>query len=272
MSDSTHPTAAPPAPANDQYDPDEAALDPEIAALLTFEPVPRARVVEGSWTPELQREFIARLAVHGSSNKACDELGKNRTGMNRLYNNPRGASFRAAWDGAVELSRRREAERAPMDFVSPGTKPPTVDHRRKKPVRAAGEQGLPGQVLNEYGEWEDEDSFQRRGEEARDSISNKLRRARRLYLREISGCPGKRAAFEMLTELPIDWDKAERLEPQPDEPWRRPNMREGDMLLTAENGWIGEVAHGPDKTAELRKTIDEYRAEEGLEPVDWEGE
>ena len=108
-------------------------------------------------------------------------------------------------------------------------------------------------MLNEYGEWEDEDSLQRRGEEARDRITDKLLRARRLYLQEICGNPGKRAAFEILTSLPIDWDKAERLEEQPDEPYNPVNMRKPDMLLTAENGWLGEIAHGPNKKAELRQ-------------------
>jgi hypothetical protein len=43
------------------------------------------------------------------------------------------------------------------------------------------------------------------------------------------------------------------------------------MILTAESGWSwGEVGYGPDRMAELRQAIDEYRAEEGLEPVDWE--
>jgi hypothetical protein len=128
---------------------------------------------------------------------------------------------------------------------------------------------LPGQVLNELGEYEDEGSLRERVEDARDSISKKLTNARRLYLQEISSSPGKRAAFEILTELPIDWEKAARLEAQADEPWRRPNMRQPDMLLTAENGWLGgEFVHGEDKKAELRRAIDEHRAEEGLPPVD----
>jgi hypothetical protein len=46
-------------------------------------------------------------------------------------------------------------------------------------------------------------------------------------------------------------------------------MRQPDMLLTAENGWLGDYAHGEDKKAELRRQIDEHRAEEGLPPVDW---
>ena len=259
---------------NDARGANDDPLDPEIEALLDFEPVPRQRVVEGAWTPELQREFIARLAVTGSPGRASEEMGKTDTGVRKLYRSPEGASFRAAWDGAVELAKRRKTEGAlTEEAVIPGTRPPSLDHRRKhdpspQPLSRLGGEG---QVLNEFGEYEDEDSLQQRAEDARDSVSNKLRQARRLYLHEISGSAGKRAAFEILTELPIDWERAERLEPQPDEPWRNPNLRQGDMLLTAENGWIGDMAHGPDKVAELRRAIDEHRAEEGLEPVDWAG-
>ena len=45
------------------------------------------------------------------------------------------------------------------------------------------------------------------------------------------------------------------------------------MILTAESGWsFGEAGYGPDKKAEMRKAIDEYRAEEGLPAIEWEGE
>ena len=98
----------------------------------------------------------------------------------------------------------------------------------------------------------------------------KLLRIRRLYLQEISASPGKRAAFEILTELPIDWGLAALGQPQPDEPWSRANQRQPDMILTAESGWsFGEHGYGPDKKAELRQAIDAYRASEGLPPVDW---
>jgi len=253
-----------------EHIPDFAALaaDPEIAPLLDFEPVPRKIDVPGGWSPDKQREVIARLAVHGSPNRACDEMGMHRTGLTKLYKSPRAKSFRAAWESAVALAARRRAERAKAQFVRPGATPPTVDWRRKHPVVQDGP--LPGQVLNEYGEWEDEGSLMRRVEEAKDSIGAKLLNCRRLYLREISSSPGKRAAFEILTELPIDWDKAARLEPQPDEPWNRANMRQPDMVLTAESGWsAGELGYGPDKKAELRAEIDKYREEEGLPPVDW---
>jgi hypothetical protein len=112
--------------------------------------------------------------------------------------------------------------------------PPTAERRRKQ---AAADGPLPGQVLNEYDEYEDEESLRRRGEEARSSIGNKLIRIRRLFLQEISASPGKRAAFEILTELPMDWEIAGRGEPQPDEPWKATNQRQPDMILMAESGW-----------------------------------
>lgn len=259
MSDPRQPLAPTPVPSlTGRGDPD----DPAIAALLGFEPVPRKRAVEGAWTPELQREFIARLAVTGSPGRACNEMGKDETGVMKLYRSPDGASFRAAWDAAVALAARRKAKRETQAAgVSPGTLPPSLDNRRKWRAPEAAPQP--------ESEDEDEDSIARRTEEARDSITRKLLAARRLYLQEISGDPGKRAAFEILTQLPIDWDKAERLEPQDDEPWKRPSMRSPDMMLTAEAGWMGDMAHGPDKKTELRKAVDAHRAEQGLEPVEW---
>jgi hypothetical protein len=266
----------PAAPESGTTNPDEIpefedlAADPEIAALLDFEPVPRKVMVADGWTAAAQREFIARLAAHGSPSKACDELGKNRTGVTKLYKSPFGASFRAAWDGAVELAVRRRAELTQKLLVGSGASPPSLDHRRKLLASAAGP--LPGQVLNELGQWEYEDSLQRRMEDALDSIRMKLLSSRRLYLKEISNSPGKRAAFEILTELPIDWKKARRMEAQADEPWRKPNMHSADMLLTAESGWMGGMVPGRDKLAELRKAVDEHRAKEGKPPVEWDGE
>lgn len=243
---------------------EELAADPEIAPLLDFEPVPRQVPRPNGWTPERQREFIARLAHFGSPKLAADSMSKNVSGITALYRQKGADSFRAAWDGAVALGLSRRPPDTSSPFIGdvPGMSPRRAENRLPGPQ--------PGQVLNGFGEWEDEESYARRGEEARDSIASKLTRIRRLYLREISGCPGKRAAFEILTELPIDWDKAAALEPQDDEPWRRPNMRQPDMLLTAEAGWLGDFAHGRDKKAELRKAIDEHRAAEGLEPINWE--
>ena len=238
---------------------EELAADPEIAALLDFKPVPRKSSPPGAWTPEAQRQFIAWLAVIGSQGKACGRIGKDRGGATKLYNSPHGASFRAAWHGAIELFERRQSERL-GDGPPPATTPPTIDGRRKRPGRFI--------LADPYG-GEDEEALARQVEERRDSISTKLLNARRLYLHEIADSPGKRAAFEILTELPIDWEKADRLEPQLDEPWRKPNMRNADMLLTAENGWMGDMAHGPDKKAELRKAMNDHLIELGQPPIDW---
>jgi hypothetical protein len=135
--------------ANDNPPPEH---DPEIEALLDFEPVPRQRVVAGAWTAEPQREFIARLAVTGSCGRASEEMGKTDTGVRKLYRSPEGASFRVAWDGAVELAKRRKSEGAVTEeAVVPGSRPPTLDHRRKhdpspqpspQPLSREGGEGL----------------------------------------------------------------------------------------------------------------------------------
>ena len=236
----------------------ELAADPEIAGLLEFEPVPRKRAVEGGWTPALQQELVARLADGGSPGGACKHMGKDHTGLMKVYHNPAAASFRRSWHPAIALYRERREASLP-EGPAAALRAPSVDHRRKYaaplpddfdpfPLAGAGEQD---------------------DEAIRERIGDKLRNARRLYLAEICTSPGKRAAFEILTHLPIDWERAARLEPQADEPWRSPNMRRPDMLLTAENDWLGELVHGPDKRAELRAAVDVHLAALGREAVDW---
>jgi len=248
---------------------EELAADPEIAALLDFEPVPRKVKRPDGWTPELQRELIARLAHTGTLQAAVWQMGKHATGAEALYKVPGADSFRQSWDAAEIIGRRRNG----LDSQPPWLGDVPGITRRKSKAERPVVPDHEGQVLNEYGEWEDEGSFLQRAEEARDSIGNKLVRLRRLYLQEISGSAGKRAAFEILTELPIDWEKAAALEPQEFEPWVRTNQRQPDMILTAESGWsFGEHGYGPDKKAELRQAIDEHRAEEGLDPVNWDGD
>src|SRR3954471_18159264 len=82
---------------------DELAADPEIAALLDFEPVPRQLHKANGWTPAMQRMFIAWLAHYGSPGNAAGELGKARSGIDKVYKSADAGSFRAAWDGAVAL-------------------------------------------------------------------------------------------------------------------------------------------------------------------------
>jgi len=179
--------------------------DPEIEALLKFEPAPRKREVEGAWTPELQREFIARLAVTGSPGRASEEMGKTDTGVRKLYRSPEAASFRAAWDKAVELAKRRKAARAVEEqTVAPGSRPPSLDHRRKAAPAACPQCG------REHASAEDEAAaaYAREAEEARERIMKRLDRMRRKDLIEIRDDPAKRQAYEVL-HGPIDWDNAE---------------------------------------------------------------
>jgi hypothetical protein len=236
---------------------EEEEMDPEIEALLEFEPVPRKVKRPDGWTPELQRIFIRLLAELGTPQRAAAAMKKKVSGIETVYGDDEVGEFRAAWDRAVELAADRELARARVGMSAGIAEPP---HRRRRA-------SLAGQDYDD----DDEPSLHARAEEARDSISAKLLRCRRLYLQEISGCPGKRAAFEILTHYPIDWDRAARCEAQDDEPWRSPNMREPEMLLTAENGWIGDMVHGPDKQAELREALDRHRAERGLKQVEWDG-
>ena len=246
----------------------DLAADPEIAPLLNFVPVVRKIKRPDGWTPDLQRELIARIAAAGTVQAAVWQMGKHATGAEALYKTRGASTFRQSWDAAVIIGRRRNGLDSQPPFLG---NVPGINRRAKLAASSALFGPLPGQILNERGEHEDEGSMRQRAEGARDNITRKLLGARRLYLQEISGSAGKRAAFEILTERPIDWDKAKRCEAQPDEPYRRITMRKPDMLLTAENGWLGEVtAIGPEKKAELRKAIDDYLAEKGLPPVEWD--
>src|SRR5215212_6020092 len=85
----------------------ELAADPEIAALLDFEPVPRQLKKANGWTPAMQRMFIVWLAHYGTAGKAAEELGKARSGIDKVYKTAGADSFRAAWDSAIALAERR---------------------------------------------------------------------------------------------------------------------------------------------------------------------
>jgi hypothetical protein len=114
--------------------------DPEILALLDFQAVPRRCKKEGGWTAEMQRLFIAKLAVHGSPGKACDELGMYRSGIDKVFKSEGAESFRAAWAAAVELADRRRIERVAAGHADVANlKMPFVDNRRKGPATVAAD-------------------------------------------------------------------------------------------------------------------------------------
>ena len=102
------------------------------------------------------------------------------------------------------------------------------------------------------------------------NVRRRLLNARRLLLMLLSPDPAKRAAWEVLVG-PVDWDRAERCEPQADEPIVNPdaeynphglpNMTKPDMLLTAEAGLLPELTGGHDALAGLKQSLGE--SEEG---------
>ncbi len=73
--------------------------------FLHFDPVPlRAR--HDGWTPELQRDFILRLARGHRPDEAARRLGKSRQTAYVLRGKPGAESFAAAWDAALSYARR----------------------------------------------------------------------------------------------------------------------------------------------------------------------
>jgi len=116
--------------------PDFAALaaDPEIAPLLRFDPVVRKIRRPDGWTPELQRELIARLAATGTIQAAVWQMGKHATGAEALYKTPTATSFRASWDAAVIIGRRRNG----LDSQPPFAGPVPGITRRSSPERGGG--------------------------------------------------------------------------------------------------------------------------------------
>ena len=74
--------------------------------LPAFEPVPIKYRHDG-WTPERQREFIEALADTGSVKAACRHVNMTEVGAYRIRRLPEGASFRKAWDAALDLGVQR---------------------------------------------------------------------------------------------------------------------------------------------------------------------
>lgn len=81
--------------------------DPEVEALLHFEPVVRKCVRHDGWLHERQREFIIALTVLGSAEQAAIAVGGTMSGAYKLRTADGGEGFAAAWDSALALHHRR---------------------------------------------------------------------------------------------------------------------------------------------------------------------
>jgi hypothetical protein len=213
-----------------------------IADVLNFEPVPR-RTQVNNWTPELQRAFIAALAITGSAKRAGKAIGRHEYGAEKLRKARGGKSFSEAWEAALDIYREREMVRL-ADQMSELSN--LSIEQAQAMERGPEESGGDGDEEPGYA------AFQ----EVQERIRDRLLRARRMYLLAISPDDAKRAAWEVLAGS-VDWEKAVALQPQDNEPYE-PRMREPDMLLTAEGGCLPELTPGGrNRGAEFMEAMDE---------------
>ncbi|HEX9933054.1 MAG TPA: hypothetical protein VGB08_09455 [Allosphingosinicella sp.] len=86
--------------------------DPEIDALLDFDPVHRRIKRSDGWPPPVQRGFIAALARTGSVEHAAFAVHRSDGGAWKLRGHGSGQSFAEAWDAAIDLFHERNPKPA----------------------------------------------------------------------------------------------------------------------------------------------------------------
>lgn len=211
-----------------------------IGDLLNFEPVPR-RTQVNNWTPELQRAYVAALAITGSPKRAGKAIGRHEYGAEKLRKARGGKSFDEACEAAMEIYREREMTRLAGQMGQLSNM--SLEQAQKMDLK-------PG----EHDENEEASEY----EEAQARIRDRLLRARRLYLLSICNNAKKREAWERLVG-PVEWEKAAKLQPQANEPYQI-RMPEPDMLLTAEGGCLPDaVGTGRDRGEEFMEALDEIK-------------
>jgi len=82
-----------------------------LGDLLDFEPVPRRIERSDGWNAEVQRAFVAALAVTGSDRQSAAVVGRAQFGVTQLRKAKGNASFLAACDKAVEIFHEKERVR-----------------------------------------------------------------------------------------------------------------------------------------------------------------
>jgi hypothetical protein len=96
----------------DMQEPESPELeDPEIAALLAFEPVTHKMPRADGWTAERQRGFIAALAETGCQEQAAHRVGMTGRGAYNLRRQAGGEGFAGAWTKAIALHKKRRGRR-----------------------------------------------------------------------------------------------------------------------------------------------------------------
>lgn len=223
----------------------------EIADILNFEPVPR-RTQVNNWTAELQRAFVAALAITGSERRAGKAIGRHEYGAQKLRKARGGKAFDEACEAALQIYRDREMVRL-SDQMSE-LKTASLEQVQKMDLKP-GESHDDGDQEPGYAE--------RRAAQAR--IQDRLLRGRRLYLFSICNNAKKRQAWEMLCG-PVDWAKAVKLEPQENEPYPV-RMTKPDMLLTADGGCLPELTGARDRGKEFMEAMDEIKQTTDANPA-----
>lgn len=100
--------------------PREPHPDPEVEALLQFEPVVRKCVRHDGWLPGRQREFIVALTILGHAEQAAIAVGGTMSGAYKLRTAHGGQGFGKAWDSALALHLRRNPRPEPKGRPSRG--------------------------------------------------------------------------------------------------------------------------------------------------------
>jgi hypothetical protein len=248
-----------------------------IPDILNFTPVPRRARADG-WKEEHQRAFIAALAITGSPRQAARAIGRHQFGAEQLRNARAGKSFAIAWDAAIDLAREREAFRIHENLAGLAAERDaqlaSISHSSRR-----GEGWVEGALaaggLHPDCDYDPELHTEDYPEywEGLNRIRDRLLRARRMLLFLIRNDEEKRRAWEVLVG-PADWDLADDLQPQPDEPQRGeimnpqglPNLTRPDMLLTAEAGLLPEMVGGHDLLEDIRQAVAAAREEESVRP------
>lgn len=138
-----------------EQEPDWAADDPEIAALLTFTPVPRRIARPDSWDPASQRGFIAWLAAEGNAITAASAVGRSLSGARQVRREDERGEFAAAWTRAIELHRRRSGAAGKGPPPAPPPHPRDVrgaSARREEPdLDEAEKTEIIAEIMKRYG-------------------------------------------------------------------------------------------------------------------------
>lgn len=104
-----------------------ASSSPPAGTLPAFTPVPRQLDRSNGWKPAVQRAFIEALADTGSVRAACRRVGRASHGVYKLRRHPQAASFRAAWEAALQLGIQK-IEDVAMDRALNGIEVPVYSY------------------------------------------------------------------------------------------------------------------------------------------------